>query len=173
MPGAILAGHGMTSKGGEMWQTLFALAYRYLRERGLPHADAEDLAQETILATYRNLDGIEPGSLNAWVRTVARNKHVDLVRRQARIVTVASVPESPDPDDGPLAAALMSADRESTLRLLSNLSPTDRRLIELKYLDDRSIDEVATILGRPVNTVKVGLFRARKRLKAHIERGRS
>jgi RNA polymerase sigma-70 factor (ECF subfamily) len=155
-----------------MWQTLFALAYRYLRERGLPHADAEDLAQETILATYRNLDGIEPGSLHAWVRTVARNKHLDLVRRQARIVTLASVPESLDSDDDPLAAALAAADREATVRLLSNLSPTDRRLIELKYMEDYSVDEVAVILGRPANTVKVGLFRARKRLKAHIERGR-
>ncbi len=155
-----------------MWQTLFALAYRYLRERGLPHADAEDLAQETILATYRNLDGIEPGSLHAWVRTVARNKHLDLVRRQARLVTVASIPESSDPDDDPLACALAGSDREETRKLLSRLSPGDRRLIELKYLDDRSVEEVAVVLGRPVNTVKVGLFRARKRLRAQIERGR-
>lgn len=155
-----------------MWQTLFALAYRYLRERGLPHADAEDLAQETILATYRNLDGIEPGSLHAWVRAVARNKHIDLLRRQARLVAVESVPESADPGEDPLASVLTAADREATLRLLSNLSSADRRLIELKYLDDRSLDEVASILGRPVNTVKVGLFRARKRLRAHIEKGR-
>lgn len=155
-----------------MWQTLFALAYRYLRERGLSHADAEDLAQETILATYRQLDGIEPGSLRAWVRTVARNKHVDLVRRQARFVTVAAVPESSDPDDGPLAAALASADQDALHRLLLRLSPGDRRLIELKYIDDCSVEEVAATLGRPVNTVKVGLFRARKRLRAHIERGR-
>lgn len=155
-----------------MWQTLFALVYRYLRERGLPHADAEDLAQETLLATYRNLDGIEPGSLQAWVRTVARNKHLDMVRRQARLVTVASVPESSDSDDGPLSSALAVADREATLVLLSRLSPGDQRLIELRYLDDRSVEEVASILNRPVNTVKVGLFRARKRLKAHIERGR-
>jgi RNA polymerase sigma-70 factor (ECF subfamily) len=155
-----------------MWQTLFALAYRYLRERGLSHADAEDLAQETILATYRNADGIEPGSMHAWVRAVARNKHVDLIRRQARFVTVASVPESSDPEDGPLVAALASADREETRRLLLRLSPGNRRLIELKYLEDRSVEEVASVLDRPVNTVKVGLFRARKRLRAHIERGR-
>lgn len=155
-----------------MWQTLFALAYRYLRERGLPHADAEDLAQETILATYRNVDGVEPGSVHAWVRAVARNKHIDLIRRQTRFVTVASVPESSDADDGPLAAALASADREETRRLLLCLSPGDRRLIELKYLEDRSVEEVASVLDRPVNTVKVGLFRARRRLRAHIERGR-
>lgn len=155
-----------------MWQTLFALAYRYLRERGLSHADAEDLAQETILATYGNLDGIEPGSLHAWVRTVARNKHVDLVRRQAWFVPVPSIPESTGPDDGPLAAALAAADRDDLRRFLLRLSPGDRRLIELRYLDDRSVEEVAAALGRPVNTVKVGLFRARKRLRAHIERGR-
>lgn len=155
-----------------MWQALFALTYRYLRGRGLSHADAEDLAQETLLVTYRNLDGIEPGSLNAWVCTVARNKHLDLVRRRARLEVVASVPDSFDPDDDPLASALATASSAEIQRLLRHLSPSDRRLMELRYLEDRSIEEVADTLGRSANTVKVGLFRARKRLRSYLERGR-
>ena len=156
-----------------MWRELFALIYRYLRQRGLSHADAEDLAQDTILATYRNLDGIAPGSLHAWVRTVARNKHLDLVRQRARSVTVPELPESADPDEDPLVLTLAASDRDVTRELLARLSPSHRRLIELKYVDDRSVDEVASLLGKSVNTVKVGLFRARKRLRAEIEKGRS
>lgn len=155
-----------------MWQTLFAVAYRFLRERGLSHADAEDLAQDTLLVTYRNLDGIEPGKLHAWVRAVARNKHLDLLRRQGRIVSVAEVPESRDPSEDPLATALASADRDEMLRVLARLSAGDRRLIEMRYFEDCSVEEVATRLGRSVNSVKVGLFRARKRLKVHVEKGR-
>lgn len=156
-----------------MWRGLYALAYRYLRQRGLSHADAEDLAQDTILAAYRNLDGIAPGSLHAWVRTVARNKHLDLVRHRARIVTMPEVIDTADPNGDPLALALAASDRETTRELLTRLSPSHRRLIELRYVEDHSVDEVAALLGKSVNTVKVGLFRARKRLRAEIEKGRS
>jgi RNA polymerase sigma-70 factor (ECF subfamily) len=156
-----------------VWQELFVLVYRYLRGRGLSHADAEDLAQETLLVTYQHLDGIEPGKLRAWVRTVARNKHVDWVRKQGRDVLVAEAPESTDSSDNPLAAALAVGDQEEARRLLSALSPADRHLLELRYLEDYSVEETAATLGRSVNTTKVGLFRARKRLQAQSEKGRS
>lgn len=152
-----------------MWQALYVVAYRCLRDRGVYHADAEDLAQETLLTTYRNLDGIEPGRLHAWVRTVARNKHVDLLRSRGDLVITDAVPERADPTADPLAVVLASATQEEVRRLLDRLSPEDRRLVELKYLEDLSLQEVAEKIGRPVNTVKVGLFRARKRLRAHID----
>ncbi len=159
--------------GGEVWQELFVLAYRYLRGRGLSHADAEDLAQETLLVTYQRLDGIEPGRLRAWVLTVAHNKHVDWARRQGRAALVAEAPESMDFSDNPLTAALALGDQEEARHLLSALSPADRRLLELRYLENRTVEETAATLGRRVNTTKVGLFRARKRLRAQSEKGRS
>ncbi|MDP2232439.1 MAG: sigma-70 family RNA polymerase sigma factor [Actinomycetota bacterium] len=161
-----------------MWQQLFVLAYRYLRRRGLSHADAEDLAQDTLLVTFEHLDGVEPGKLHGWVRAVARNKHVDWARRHAQTahaqtVLLAEIPDSSDTQDDPAVAAILSEDRNAVRCLLSSLPETDRRLLELKYLEDRTVEEVAEALGHSVNTAKVGLFRARKRLRAHIEKGRS
>lgn len=156
-----------------MWQTLYAAAYRCLRDRGVPHADAEDLAQETLLTAYRSLDGIEPDKLHAWVRAVARNKHVDLLRRRGHVVVTDAVPDRTDPADGPLEALLAAANREEVRLLLESLSPEDRQLVELKYVDDLSLQEVAAKVGRSVNTVKVGLFRARKRLRARIQNERT
>ena len=156
-----------------MWQELFVLIYRYLRGRGLSHSDAEDLAQDTLLVTYQHLDGIEPGKLHGWVRAVARNKHIDWTRMHARTVLVAEAPESTDAMDDPAVAAFLAEDRDAVLSLLSSLSAPDRQLLELKYIDDCTVEEVADALGRSVNTTKVGLFRARKRLRAQIEKGRS
>jgi RNA polymerase sigma-70 factor (ECF subfamily) len=156
-----------------VWQELFVLAYRYLRGRGLSHADAEDLAQDTLLVTYEHLDGVEPGKLHGWVRAVARNKHVDWARRHAQTVLLAETPDSSDTQDDPAVAAILSEDRNAVRCLLSSLPATDRRLLELKYLEDRTVEEVAEALGHSVNTAKVGLFRARKRLRAQIEKGRS
>jgi RNA polymerase sigma-70 factor (ECF subfamily) len=156
-----------------VWQELFVLAYRYLRGRGLSHADAEDLAQDVLLATYENLDGIEPGRLQAWVRAVARNRHIDWLRRHSRAVPVAEVPETADSQGDPVLSALLAGDATEATRLLSLLAPADRQLLELRYLEDRTVEEVATTLGSSVNTAKVGLFRARKRLRAAVDRGRS
>ncbi|MBN1630151.1 MAG: sigma-70 family RNA polymerase sigma factor [Thermoleophilia bacterium] len=156
-----------------MWQELFVLVYRYLRGRGLSHTDAEDLAQETLLVTYQHLDGIEPGRLRAWVLTVAHNKHVDWARKQGHDVLVAEAPDSTDSGDNPLTAALAVVDREEARRLLSALSAADRRLLELRYLENCTVEETAASVGRCINTTKVGLFRARKRLRAQSEKGRS
>lgn len=152
-----------------MWQELFVLAYWHLRGRGLSHADAEDLAQETLLVTYQHLDGIEPGKLKAWVRAVARNKHIDWARNYSRTVADAEKPEAKDAWEDPALAS----DKDEMRDLLSSLPAADRRLLELKYLEDRTVEEVAEALGQSVNTTKVGLFRARRRLRARIKKGRS
>lgn len=156
-----------------MWQTLYVMVYRCLRDRGVSHADAEDLAQETLLTAYRSLDGVEPDKLHAWVRAVARNKHVDLLRRRGDVVVTDAVPDRADSADGPLDAMLAAANREEVQLLLEGLSPEDKQLVELKYVEELSLQEVAARVGRPVNTVKVGLFRARKRLRARIQNERT
>ncbi len=154
-----------------MWQELFELAYRYLRGRGATHADAEDLAQETLVSTFEHLDGIDAGRLRAWVCVVARNKHIDAIRqRQSR----QECSECVDPIDSvgdPLREVLRSDDRAAVTRLLESLPPDDQRLLQLKYVDERTVPEIATELGRSVNTVKVGLFRARKRARGEARRG--
>ncbi|MDO8963710.1 MAG: sigma-70 family RNA polymerase sigma factor [Coriobacteriia bacterium] len=155
-----------------MWQELFALAYRYLRGRGLAHADAEDIAQDTLLTTFKHLDGIEPGRLRAWVCTVARNKHIDLARRRALTTSADLELEVADADDDPCAAALRAEGQDEARRLLSVLPPGDRRLLELKYVEDRGVAEIAEMLGRPVNSIKVALFRARSRARARFARER-
>lgn len=156
-----------------MWQTLYVVAYRCLRDRGVSHADAEDLAQETLLTAYRSLDGVEPDRLHAWVRAVARNKHVDLLRRRGDVVVTDTVPDRADPADGPLDAMLAAANREEVRLLLEGLCPEDQQLVQLKYVEELSLQEIAARIGRPVNTVKVGLFRARKRLRARIQNERT
>lgn len=152
-------------EGGSMWQELFAQTYRYLRRRGLSHADAEDLAQDVLIAAYQHLDGVETGSLQAWVRAVARNKHADWVRKHARVIVVADVP------DAPISPDMQHAPADGGLGELHTLSDGDRRLLKLRYVEDKTVEQVAAALGASVNTVKVGLYRARKRARAELEEG--
>jgi len=55
-----------------MWQDLCRLVFHYLLGLGISKADAEDLAQETLLSTYLHLDGIQDGKLKSYVLLTAK-----------------------------------------------------------------------------------------------------
>ena len=75
-----------------MWQELYRLTYRYLKRLGLTHEDAEDLAQETLVAVYIHLDGVCPEKLKVWLFTVARHKYIDWLRRTKKEVVLINFP---------------------------------------------------------------------------------
>lgn len=154
-----------------MWQELYVVAYRYLRSRGVSHADAEDIAQESLIAAFQHVDGVDPGKLHAWVRAVARNRLVSRLRTQARAPVPAELDLeiASDGSDDPAVRALGSAERDELKAVLRRLAPHDRELLELRYVHDVPVAGIAERLGRPVNTIKVGLYRARQRFRAAYE----
>ena len=147
-----------------MWRELYGFVYRYLRHHGLAHADAEDLTQDVLESAFVHLDAVEPGKLQAWLVAVARNKLIDRARKTARSVSVAEPPELIDSALDPAEQAIAAADREALVSAIGELGGRDRRLIELRYLEERTIAETAERAGLSVAATKVALLRARGRL---------
>ncbi|MDP2400500.1 MAG: sigma-70 family RNA polymerase sigma factor [Actinomycetota bacterium] len=152
-----------------MWRELFGFVYRDLRRRGIPHADAEDLAQEVLEAAWAGLDAVDPGRLHAWLRAVARNKLADRARYRRPPTPVAELPEAIDPAPGPDESAVRSAERRALASALARLSERDRRLIEACHFEERPLAEAAESFGMTVNATKVALHRARARLRRELE----
>ena len=76
-----------------------------------------------------------------------------------------------DPTDGP-EVALQEKDRDELLRrALIRLSPEHRKVIDLVYYHEKSVDEVAQILDVPPATVKTRMFYARKKLAELVQGG--
>lgn len=118
---------------------------------------AEELAQEVFLQLYRNLDSIEsPRHLLHWLRRVTANRCIDEARRRRfRAVPLEEVAEVPEPRSergDPLA-------RKSLLRLLGELPPKQRVVVTLRFQEDLDLQEIASTLSMPVNTVKSHLRR--------------
>src|SRR6201988_519178 len=75
--------------------TVLAVARRMLRD----DAEAEDVAQETLLRLWRNAGGLElgPGGVRPWLRRVVSNLCIDRVRARRNTMVVEAVPEESEP----------------------------------------------------------------------------
>ncbi len=150
----------------ELYSTkVFHLAYSMLRNE----TQAEDMTQEIFLRIWKGLPGYHGGaSLSTWIYAIARNTCLtELQKRAARPTVSLYEPEFENVLDQ--LPALQANDPESGVamdlsHLLAQLPEKYRQVITLFYLEEKSYEEVAALLGLPLGTVKTFLFRARKQL---------
>ncbi|WCN82687.1 RNA polymerase sigma factor [Micromonospora sp. LH3U1] len=134
-------------------------------------ADAEDVTQATFVAAWLGRDTFDPakGSLIGWLLGIGRRKVIDRMRASARetrvVETVRQLPEpaqtSPDPDR--VVDRLVIADE------LARLPDDQRRMLELAFYDDLTHQQIATVTGVPLGTVKSHIRRGMASLKRRWE----
>jgi RNA polymerase sigma-70 factor, ECF subfamily len=129
-------------------------------------ATAEDIVSEVFLELWRRAASFERrAQLATWLLAVTRNKALSALRVRAdQPLDEATAEAMPDPAITPEES--LQANERSTLlrRCLERLSPAHREIIDLVYYHEKSVDEVAAIVGVPAATVKTRMFYARKRL---------
>jgi RNA polymerase sigma-70 factor, ECF subfamily len=163
-------------------QVLFARhhvrVYRFVLRLVRDQTKAEDLISEVFLDVWRQAGKFEARSaVSTWLLAIARYKALSALRRrpdeELDEETAAAIE---DPGDDP-ETALEKKDKGEILRkCLTALSPEHREIIDLVYYHEKSVEEVAEIVGIPENTVKTRMFYARKRLAellkaAGVDRG--
>jgi RNA polymerase sigma-70 factor (ECF subfamily) len=153
---------------------VFRFVVRLVRDE----ATAEDLISEVFLDVWRQAGRFEGRStVSTWMLAIARFKALSALRRRLDgelDEETASAIEDPTDDPG---IVLEKKDKSAMIRkCLLGLSAEHREIIDLVYYHEKSVGEVADIVGIPENTVKTRMFYARKRLSellkaAGIERG--
>ncbi len=129
----------------------------YLLTGDLAHA--EDLLQESLIAVARRWHRVAQGNPDAYVRTVIYHAHVSWWRRWRREVPVAEHRDE-HPGRG------RDSDADLVVRqALARLTPKQRAVVVLRYLDDVSEREAAEVLGVSVGTVKSQCHLALRRLR--------
>jgi RNA polymerase sigma factor (sigma-70 family) len=145
---------------------IYNLAYRLT---GDPDA-AADATQEAFISAYRNLTQFHDGSFRAWLSRIATNACYDELRRRQRRPTVslddpaaavrwASAAESPE-------SAVQRAELNRAIQdCLAGLPDDQRAVVVLCDVQGFDYQEIATITGQALGTVKSRLSRARGRLR--------
>jgi len=135
--------------------------------------DAEDLTIETFSKAFKRLDQYTPQfAFSTWLFKIASNHSIDFIRKK-RIKAISIdqgfsnvdgesyvIPvkeESLDPEE-----SMQKDERVQRMRdVVEKLKPRYKRLVELRYFEEKSYEEISEILELPLGTVKAQLFRAR------------
>ena len=155
---------------------IFNYIYRMVGSTDL----AADLAQEVFLKVYTALATFKPAyRFTTWLYRIASNRVIDHLRH--RRMTLVPLDAGADPVAGTIRD-VPGYDRDPEGRLLDREAAADvsrelaalpseyRELIVLRHLQHRSYQEIASIKGSPLGTIKNRLFRAREALRRRMER---
>jgi RNA polymerase sigma-70 factor (ECF subfamily) len=145
--------------------------YRFVLRLIRDASKAEDVVSEVFFVVWRRAGRFEYRSeVSTWVLAIARYKAISVMRqRQDEPLEDAAAHEIVD-EANDSQVALEKKDTAAVLRgCLTRLSAKHREVIDLVYYHEKSVNEVAEIIGVPTNTVKTRLFYARQQMRKLYE----
>ncbi|MGY6549329.1 MAG: sigma-70 family RNA polymerase sigma factor [Roseinatronobacter sp.] len=138
----------------------------FLIKSGADHAMAEECAQDVMVTVWKKAAQFDPSraSVSTWIFTIARNRRIDMLRRDRR-------PEPEDivwgPEDEPDQFDVMALQQETDqlAAAIAELPEKQRSMIERAYFADLSHSEIASETGLPLGTIKSRIRLALDRLR--------
>ena len=140
--------------------------YRFILRLTGNQTLAEDLVSEVFFDVWRQAEGFESKSqVSTWLLAIARYKALSAMRRRTdehlddqMAATIEDTADDPE-------TVVNTKDRATIIqKCLTQLSPAHREVIDLVYYHEKSVDEVAQIVGVPPATVKTRMFYARSKM---------
>ena len=151
-------------------QVLFARhhvrMYRFVLRLVRNEATAEDLISDVFLDVWRQAGKFEGRSaVSTWMLSIARFKALSALRRRPEQELDDETAQAIEDHADDPEVALAKKDKGSVLRqCLTRLSEEHREIVDLVYYHEKSVEEVARIVGIPEGTVKTRMFYARQKL---------
>jgi RNA polymerase sigma factor (sigma-70 family) len=146
------------------YRKLFMIAYRIVKNK----PEAEDAVQEVYLKMWTmggKLD--EYNDIEAIAVTIIKNKCIDVVRRRKFNRQGEEGPSVLNFENpvSPYDQMVTKETKEIVRKIISGLSPNFRELVQLREIDGLSYEEIASITGANVNSIRVSVSRARQIIK--------
>ena len=142
--------------------------------------DAEDITIETFSKAFDKLSTYNSDyQFNTWLIAIAKNVHIDLLRKK-RTALFVEISEDQDQmvyniaDTDPTAEDVIISQQNlaKLLQDIKKLKPAYQEVIQLRYFQELSYQEIAEKINEPLNNVKIKLLRAKKLLAEIIKRNR-
>lgn len=138
------------------YEKYYRLAFSYVRNQ----ADAMDIVQEGACKAILKCDSVQKQEyLDTWIYRIMIHESLDFIKKNKKeyveldSITVSSSDSYEDTD-------LQSA--------LDTLDPFDKTIVTLRFFEDLSLEQIASLLNENINTVKSRLYRSLKKLKISL-----
>lgn len=161
----------------EAWDILFRRyqlpLYAYVQELVGQEQLSLDLVQETFIAAARHLGSLrEDRKFGSWLFGIAHQKCLQHWRRRSHEdpLEPGISDTTTDPGEIPGEALIRREQEAEFMDCLQQLPPAQRSVLLLHYLENFPMEEIATITGTPLGTVKSRLHHARRSLRAVLTR---
>lgn len=153
--------------------------YGFMLKRTENETSAEDITIETFSKAFDKIASYNPEfQFNTWLISIAKNVYIDLLRKKKSSLFI-EITDREDQKAYNIADTTPSAEDEliteqnlsQLLRYIKELKPHYQEVIQLRYFQEMSYQEIAITIDEPLSNVKVKLLRAKK-LLAEIIRNR-
>jgi RNA polymerase sigma-70 factor (ECF subfamily) len=146
--------------------------YGFMLKRTENETDTEDIVIETFAKAFDKISTYNPEyGFNTWLIAIAKNVHIDLLRKKRSALFIEITDEEDQtaynvPDSSPSAedALIKEQNLSRLLECIKHLKPHYQEVIQLRYFQEMSYQEIADQLEEPLNNVKIKLLRAKKLL---------
>ena len=152
--------------------------YAFMLKRTENETDAEDITIETFSKAFDKLATYNPEfQFNTWLIAIAKNVHIDILRKKKSSLFVEITDEedyqayniadtTPSAEDKLITEQNLS----QLLQYIKELKPHYQEVIQLRYFQEMSYQEIANQLEEPLSNVKVKILRAKKLLAEIIQK---
>jgi len=146
--------------------------YGFMLKRTQNETDTEDIVIETFAKAFDRIVTYNPEyAFNTWLIAIAKNVHIDLLRKRRSSLFIEITDEedrraynvadsTPSAEDNIIKEQNLSR----LLQCIRQIKPQYQEVIQLRYFQELSYQEIADQLGEPLNNVKVKILRAKKLL---------
>ena len=151
--------------------------YGFMLKRTENETDSEDIAIETFSKAFDKIATYNPEfQFNTWLIAIAKNVHIDMLRKKKSTIFVEITNEenqlayyvadtTPSVED----ALIIEQNLSRLLQFIKELKPHYQEVIQLRYFQEMSYQEISEQLNEPLSNVKIKLLRAKKLLAEIIE----
>ena len=152
--------------------------YGFMLKRTENETDSEDITIETFSKAFDKIASYNPDfQFNTWLIAIAKNVHIDLLRKKKSSLFI-DLNEDEDRQAYFVADNSNSAEDEliieqnlaQLLQYIKQLKPAYQEVIQMRYFQEMSYQEMADQIDEPLNNIKIKLLRAKKLLAEIIQK---
>jgi len=138
---------------------------------GMGRAAADDLVQDVMLTVWQKAGQFDPAraQASAWIYRIARNRQIDVARRERRPLPDAVGPDDEMSDEDSVQALGLEQEARKLRAALDHLTPEQRVVVEQAYMGDLTHTEIQQRTGLPLGTIKSRIRLALERLRHELK----